>query len=52
MTIKTIYNWFKRFRAGSFDLKDESPSGDRYRSYQGHAMIVDAINISRTTPII
>ena len=26
-TIRTVRNWFKKFRAGNFDLKDEDRSG-------------------------
>ncbi|CAK9816960.1 hypothetical protein ANTQUA_LOCUS9179 [Anthophora quadrimaculata] len=40
-TITTVCNWFKRFRAGNFELKDEDrssqPSNDGYGLYQGHA---------------
>ena len=59
--LTTVCNWFKRFRAGNFDLKDKSSSSchsnDKWWLYQGHAFaenlrynvreIMDAINISR-----
>ena len=62
LQLMTIRNWFKRFRASNFDLKDESHSGrlttdtDRLIKvmlaenlrYSLHK-IVDNINISRTT---
>ncbi|PBC25772.1 histone-lysine N-methyltransferase SETMAR [Apis cerana cerana] len=40
-TITIIRNWFKRFRTGNFDLKDEErllqpPSSNGYGSYQNH----------------
>lgn len=34
VTILSIHNWFKRFKAGSFDLKNEGhPAATRF--YQG-----------------
>ncbi|PBC25602.1 histone-lysine N-methyltransferase SETMAR [Apis cerana cerana] len=55
-TITIIRNWFKRFRAGNFDLKDEDRS-DRYEGlikaifaenprYNVHEKM-DTINIPR-----
>ena len=29
-TIRTVRNWFKKFRAGNFVLKDEDRSNDGY----------------------
>ncbi|XP_035737739.1 histone-lysine N-methyltransferase SETMAR-like [Vespa mandarinia] len=61
-TIRTVRNWFKKYRAGNFDLKDEDRSGrpatmdtDLIKSMlvensrYGVREIVDAINIPRIT---
>ncbi|XP_047344122.1 histone-lysine N-methyltransferase SETMAR-like [Vespa velutina] len=61
-TIRTVCNWFKKFRAGNFDLKDEERSGrpattdtDLIKSMLAENLrynvceIVDATNIPRTT---
>ena len=57
-TITTIRNWFKKFRAGNFDLKSpqRSSSSDECETYQGHACkicnvreITNTINIPRIT---
>ncbi|KOX75837.1 Histone-lysine N-methyltransferase SETMAR [Melipona quadrifasciata] len=57
-TIRTVGNWFKKFRAGNFELKDEDPAtthtdiiktvlteNPRYSVRE----IVDATNIPKTT---
>ena len=37
-SITIVRNWFKKFKAGNFDLKDEDCSGrPEYESCQGHA---------------
>ena len=61
-TIRTVRNWFKKFRAGNFDLKDEDRSGrpattdtDLIKTMLAEnprysvREIVDATNIPRTT---
>ena len=38
ITITTIHNWYKRYKTGNFDLKNERTAAQqRYGSYQGHA---------------
>ncbi|CAK9817716.1 Histone-lysine N-methyltransferase SETMAR [Anthophora plagiata] len=62
MIITTVRNWFKRFRAGNFELKDEDRSGhpamtdtDLIKAMLAETPrysvreIVDATNIPRTT---
>ncbi|CAK9806780.1 Histone-lysine N-methyltransferase SETMAR [Anthophora plagiata] len=61
-TITIVHNWFKRFRAGNFELNDEDRSGrsamtntDLIKAMLAEnprysvRVIVDAINIPRTT---
>ncbi|XP_047368487.1 histone-lysine N-methyltransferase SETMAR-like [Vespa velutina] len=62
MTIRTVCNWFKKFRAGNFDLKDEDRSShpattdmDLIKSMLAEnprysvREIMDATNIPKTT---
>ncbi|KAA1363623.1 helix-turn-helix domain-containing protein, partial [Escherichia coli] len=61
-TIRTVRNWFKKFRAGNFELKDEDRSGrpattdtDIIKTVLAEnprysvREIVDATNIPKTT---
>ncbi|XP_054001999.1 histone-lysine N-methyltransferase SETMAR-like [Hylaeus anthracinus] len=62
ITVQTVWNWFKRFRAENFNLKDEDRSGrpsttdtDLIKAYLDEnprscvREIADAVNIPRTT---
>ncbi|CAK9818783.1 Histone-lysine N-methyltransferase SETMAR [Anthophora plagiata] len=62
VTVQTVRNWFRRFRAGNFNLKDEDRSGrpsttdtDLIKAYLDEnprssvREIADALNIPRTT---
>ncbi|KOX76579.1 Histone-lysine N-methyltransferase SETMAR [Melipona quadrifasciata] len=59
-TIRTVRNWFKKFRAGNFELKDEDRSGRPattgtdiiktvFTENPRYSEIVDATNIPKTT---